>query len=160
MSETIVIVDTHQKKKISSSLRTTDGDIVPLKEITERILKFVKTEIEKEGQPSVVRDQTLPLLTSLLGHFLLKQMGDMTPLITGSPEEMYLITTAATLGFYIYHLMETKKYKIRTMETPVSDAEINRLKQMKTILELSALSKLSGVKSEDFMKGLIKKIEN
>lgn len=151
MKDTIVLVDTERKVQINSYLVDKDNTEINLQEFTGKIIRYLEKELSNPDS-NVVKNQTLPLLSTSLGHYLLSQLSDMTPLITGNPGVMHLLTRSLALGFYIYHLMKQKELKVKVAETEISNAEIKRLREIHALLEMGALCKLTGVSPEEFMK--------
>jgi len=140
----MVLINKIKKTRIQIELEDEDGDIVPLKDVIQQLLGYIKDQL-KDEDGNQFADQIMPLMA----HSVVSGLGRMIGLratafhLANDTTRLSLIHMMC-LGLLLLKFVQQKNLHIITHEEDVTDEEIEEVERRTEANKAAVLASLAG----------------
>lgn len=152
----VVMIDRKAKKKLNVALKDEIGDFIPIRETIEQLTEYISDKIKQE-EPSIYKQQIMPLMAQSMVGGMVKLMGEEQTAFLLSHEIIRIsLIHMMTVGFSLLKWVQKKNIKIYTTEEDISDQDLAMYERVSQATDLAVQGSAAGVPPKDIIKELIK----
>lgn len=148
-------INKNRKVAITASLKDENGNVIEIKEVIEKLLQYMEDNLSTDAKNNGLLDQILPVMAAVVGNAIPKLAGpELSASLFSHPGLRHTITCLPILGFLLLKFIQQHKLKIYTVETNLSNEELQRVQDMDTIASASIRAILAGINPQVIIEEL------
>lgn len=140
----MVLVNRKRMVKTSIELQDEDGDEVPLRDIIQELLHYIKDQME-DGEENQFASQIMPLMTEAVISGLGRMIGTQaTAFHLAQEQTRHAFIQMMCIGLLLLKFIQKKGLKICTFEQSVTQEEIEEIDRKSKANSVATLASMSG----------------
>lgn len=150
----MVMINRKRKVKVSVELQDKDGDVIPLRDIIEQLLSYIK---EKMADPkgNQFNEQIMPLMAQSVVGGLGRMIGiKSTAFHLANEVTRSAFIQMMGMGLLLLKFVQKEELKIYTYEEPVTDEEIEKIDRKSRANSVATLASLAGADPKNVLREL------
>ena len=153
----LVMIDKIRKVKTLITLRDSEGDEIPIRETTEKLVEFISDKV-KDEEANSCKQQVMPLMSQAMVTGMIKLLGmQNTQLLLCDSTTRNGLMYMMTMSFYLLKWIQQKNIKIFSEEFSLSDDELASIERISFANDMTVKYAVSGGDPRDAIRKMIQK---
>ena len=141
----MVLINKEKGTSVHVELFDEDGDEVELSEIIEKLLTYIENKISSD-EPNQFVDQIMPLMAQSVISGLGRMLGlEHTAFYLTNETSRIALINMMSIAFLLLKFLQKNKITIRTVETDISEEEIETIKRKANAGSAATMGALLGL---------------
>ena len=155
----MVLINKEKGTSVHVELFDEDGDEVELSEIIEKLLTYIEDKISSD-EPNQFVDQIMPLMAQSVISGLGRMLGlEHTAFYLTNETSRIALINMMSIAFLLLKFLQKNKITIRTVETDISEEEIETIKRKANAGSAATMGALLGLDPKEVLENLVEKGE-
>ena len=155
----MVLINKEKGTSVHVELFDEDGDEVELSEIIEKLLTYIENKISSD-EPNQFVDQIMPLMAQSVISALGRMLGlEHTAFYLTNETSRIALINMMSIAFLLLKFLQKNKITIRTVETDISEEEIETIKRKANAGSAATMGALLGLDPKEVLENLVEKGE-
>jgi hypothetical protein len=151
---TIATLDRERRVKLTVELRDKDEDCIPLKDVIEQLLNYIK---DKTKSGSSFNDQIMPLMAQAMVGALGRLMGIQgTAVILAIPDLRQAFAYTMGLSFLLLKFIQKKELRIHLIEQQLTEEEFEALLRRTRANNVTTLAAMAGENPREVVQEMLR----